>query len=258
MGVQLRSDQMVRYCAPDEERRTLLGDGRQPLIRLREVVKTYPTAQGDFVALKGISADFYGGEFVGILGKSGAGKTTLINMITGVDRITNGEVLVMEVSIHALGEDQAASWRGKNMGIVFQTFRLMPTLSLVNNVRLPVDFCGAYQPQASFARALALLESMEMGEHALKLPSQISGGQQQRVAIARAMANDPPIIVADEPTGRLDSATSVIIMRIFERLAREGKLVLMATHDFSVAQYFTRRLEIADGVLVADSARVKE
>ncbi|NPV86323.1 MAG: ABC transporter ATP-binding protein [Anaerolineae bacterium] len=246
----------IGCCTLAEDQQVLPGGERQPLLELHEVVKTYPTAQGDFMALKGISADFYAGEFVGILGKSGAGKTTLINMITGVDRITSGEVLAMGVSMHALGEDQAARWRGKNMGIVFQTFRLMPTLSLVNNVRLPVDFCGAYQPRASFARALALLESMEMSEHALKLPSQISGGQQQRVAIARALANDPPIIVADEPTGRLDSATSAIIMRIFERLAREGKLVLMATHDFSIAQYFSRRLEIADGVLVADSGRV--
>ncbi len=196
---------------------------KSPLISLKNVVKVYPSANGGVKALKGVTQDFYEGEFVGIIGKSGAGKTTLINMITATDTLTEGEVLVRGVAIHKLSPDQAAQYRGVNMGIIYQTFRLMPTLSLVDNVRLPIDLCGNYSPKISLEKALLLLREVGLEEHAWKKPSEISGGQQQRVAIARALANDPPIIIADEPTGRLDSLTASNVMQIFSQIAQQGK-----------------------------------
>jgi len=227
--------------------------GDEPLMQLKGVVKTYPTITGGFTALKGISIDFYMGEFVGILGKSGAGKTTLVNLVTGIDHLTAGQVNIGGVSIHKLNENQASLWRGRNLGIVFQTFRLMPTLSLVDNIMLPIDLCGIYQAGISREHALELLTSVELQDHAYKLPSAISGGQQQRVAIARALANDPPIIIADEPTGRLDSSTSEIVYEIFTRLARKGKLIVMATHDLSVVSQLSRQIELVDGDIRSDS-----
>jgi len=223
------------------------------LLRLRDIVKVYPTNNGGFKALKGISADFFAGEFVGIYGKSGAGKSTLVNMVTATDHLTSGEVIVGNISIHTMKEDQASIWRGRNMGIVYQSFRLMPSLSLINNIRMPIDFCGNYTPVLSLERAMQLLRDVELEDHAYKPPTAISGGQQQRIAIARALANDPPIIVADEPTGRLDSSTADVIVHIFRMLAERGKLVLMATHDNSLLDRFSRRLTIADGELVEDS-----
>jgi putative ABC transport system ATP-binding protein len=225
-----------------------------PLIDLRNVTKVYSTAAGDFPALKGISAQVQKGEFLGVIGKSGAGKSTLLNMITGVDDITTGEVVVRangsETFIHQLDEDELALWRGHNLGIVYQSFQLLPMLTLLENVTLPMDLCGLYHPRKSKERALELLEMVELGEHAYKLPAFISGGQQQRVAIARALANDPPILVADEPTGSLDSVTSDHIFELFERLVDEqGKTIIMVTHDKSIAPRFSRILRIADGTL---------
>ena len=225
-----------------------------PLIDLRDVIKVYSTAAGDFTALKGINAQIQQGEFLGIIGKSGAGKSTLLNMITGVDDITTGEVVVRgngrEAYVHQLDEDELALWRGQTMGIVYQSFQLLPMLSLVENVTLPMDLCGLYHPRKSKERALELLEMVELEEHAYKLPSFISGGQQQRVAIARALANDPPILIADEPTGSLDSVTSDHIFELFERLVDErGKTIIMVTHDKSIAPRFSRILRIADGEL---------
>jgi putative ABC transport system ATP-binding protein len=225
----------------------------EPLVQLSGVVKTYPTVTGSFTALKNININFYPGEFVGILGKSGAGKTTLVNLITGIDHLTAGKVCIGGVSIHELSENQASLWRGRNLGIVYQTFRLMPTLSLVDNIMLPIDLCGNYNRQTSYERALELLNSVELQDHAYKLPNAISGGQQQRVAIARALANDPPIIIADEPTGRLDSATSDIVYKIFVNLAKQGKLIIMATHDLSVIKQLSRRIELVDGEIKSDS-----
>ena len=227
-----------------------------PLIDLRDVIKVYSTAAGDFTALKGINAQVQKGDFLGIIGKSGAGKSTLLNMITGVDDITTGEVVVRtngsEKSVHQLNEDELALWRGQTMGIVYQSFQLLPMLSLIENVTLPMDLCGLYHPRRSKERALELLEMVELGEHARKLPSFISGGQQQRVAIARALANDPPILIADEPTGSLDSVTSDHIFELFERLVDEqGKTIIMVTHDKSIAPRFSRILRIADGQLAA-------
>lgn len=221
---------------------------------MRDVVKVYPTAAGNFTALRGISLQVNSGEFLGIVGKSGAGKSTLLNMITGVDDLTSGEVVVgttgRSVSIHELDEDEVASWRGKNLGVIFQSFQLLPMLTLVENITLPMDLCGVFSPRQSRQRALELLRLVEIEEHADKLPAFISGGQQQRVAIARALANDPPILVADEPTGSLDSVTADHIFEVFEHLVSDqGKTIVMVTHDQSLAPRFTRTLTIADGEL---------
>ena len=218
-----------------------------PLIRLRNLEKSYKTAAGDFKALKGINLDVYPGEFVGIVGKSGAGKTTLVNMITGVDHMTKGEVWVNDTPIHKLNENQLALWRGRTLGIIYQSFYLMPTLSLLDNVMLPPDFSGTFHNRESPERAIELLRQVELEDHAHKPPSAISGGQQQRVAIARALANDPPIIVADEPTGRLDSSTAETIFQIFLQLVEQGKTILMVTHDRSLGKRVSRTLNIIDG-----------
>jgi putative ABC transport system ATP-binding protein len=227
---------------------------RQPLIEMREVVKIYSTAAGDFGALKGISMQVGRGEFVGIIGKSGAGKSTLLNMITGVDHLTSGEVLVhangSPVSIHKMNEDAIAYWRGHNLGVVYQSFQLLPMLTLVENITLPMDLCGRFRPKQSRARALELLRLVEIEDQADKFPAHISGGQQQRVAIARALANDPPILVADEPTGSLDSVTAEHIFEVFEHLVSDlGKTIIMVTHDQSLAPRFTRTLGMVDGNL---------
>jgi len=225
----------------------------QPLIELRDVVKTYSTAAGDFTALNGINLQIGAGEFVGIVGKSGAGKSTLLNMLTGVDQITSGEVLVhngASVSVHKMDEDAIALWRGQTMGVVFQSFQLLPMLTLIENITLPMDLCGNFHPNQSRQRALDLLRLVEIEEHADKLPAFISGGQQQRVAIARALANDPPLLIADEPTGSLDSVTADHIFEVFEHLVHEqGKTIVMVTHDQSLSPRFSRALRIVDGDL---------
>jgi putative ABC transport system ATP-binding protein len=227
----------------------------QPLIELRDVTKVYSTAAGDFTALKGINLQVQAGEFVGIIGKSGAGKSTLLNMITGVDHLNSGEAIVNNgaaVSVHKMDEDAIALWRGQTLGVVFQSFQLLPMLSLVENITLPMDLCGNFNPRRSRERALELLRLVEIEEHADKLPAFISGGQQQRVAIARALANDPPVLIADEPTGSLDSVTAEHIFEVFEHLiAEQGKTIVMVTHDQSLAPRFSRRLQIVDGELEA-------
>ena len=220
------------------------------IIHMVNVKKEYQTANNAFMALKGIDLDVHPGEFLGIIGKSGAGKTTLINMLTGVDHLTSGEVWVDGIPIHQLNENQLALWRGLKIGIIYQSFYLMPTLTLLQNVVLPMDFCGLYQGQASFTRALSLLRQVEMEENAYKLPAQVSGGQSQRAAIARALANDPAIIVADEPTGRLDSQTAETIFRVFSALVDQGKTIIMVTHDQSLARRMSRVIHILDGELV--------
>jgi putative ABC transport system ATP-binding protein len=226
------------------------AQGDLPLIQLRDVVKAYPTAAGDFVALRSINVEFGRGEFVGIVGKSGAGKSTLVNMITGVDRLTSGEIWIDGIGIHALDETQMALWRGRNVGVIYQSFELLPMLSLLDNVMLPMDFCELYRPRQSRERAEMLLTQVGLQEHMLKPPTKISGGQQQRVAIARALANDPPIIVADEPTGNLDSATADGIFRLFQDLIADGKTIVMVTHDKSLWERFSRVFEIVDGEIV--------
>ena len=226
------------------------GAGHRPLIELRKVVKTYASTAGTFTALKGVDLQVDHGEFVAVIGKSGSGKTTLINMITGIDRPTSGEVYVAGTPVHTLTEGQLAEWRGRAIGIVFQFFQLLPTLSLLENIMLPMDFAGLYAPSERRGRAMALLEQVDMAQHAHKLPSAVSGGEQQRVAIARALANDPPLIVADEPTGNLDSQTADAVYRLFEDLVRHGKTIVMVTHDPDLARRSTRSIVVVDGEIV--------
>ncbi len=230
----------------------------QSQIRLTNLVKTYKSAAGELPALNGVDLEIYPGEFVAITGKSGAGKTTLINMITGVDRLTSGEVWVDDMPLHKMRENQLAQWRGRTMGIIYQSFHLMPSLSLLDNILLPIDLCGLYRNGESTRRAMDLLTQVELQDHAYKPPSAISGGQQQRVAIARALANDPPIIVADEPTGRLDSVTAESIFQIFLSLVEHGKTILMVTHDSNLAYRASRTLEIADGEITTSNLSYNE
>jgi putative ABC transport system ATP-binding protein len=222
------------------------------LIELNAVTKAYDVAAGKFMALKGIDMQVNGGEFVAVVGKSGSGKSTLINMITGIDSPTSGEVFVASTSVHALDQEQLAIWRGKNVGIVFQFFQLLPTLTVTENVVLPMDFCNAFSPRERRKRALALLDKVGIVAQADKLPSALSGGEQQRAAIARALANDPPLLVADEPTGNLDLQTSDAVIQLFANLAKEGKTVVMVTHERDLSRYFTRSVTLSDGVIVKD------
>ncbi len=185
-----------------------------------------------------------------VTGKSGAGKTTLVNMITGLDKSTSGEIWVDGTPVHKLGAEKAARWRGQNVGVVFQSFELLPTLTVLQNVMLPMDFAHKYSIRQQRKRAMHLLEQVGIAEHAHKLPSAVSGGQQQRVAIARAMANDPPILVADEPTGSLDSVTAGTVLEVFEDLVEQGKTVVLVTHDEDIARRATRTITLADGEIV--------
>ncbi len=222
------------------------------LIQVRDVVKAYETEAGEFLALKGIKLSVGNGEFVGVIGKSGSGKSTLINMIAGIDRPTKGEIYIGGTPIHTLNEGQMAKWRGRNLGIVFQFFQLLPILTVLENVMLPMDFCNMYLPRQRRDKALQMLELVGVVEHAHKLPSQLSGGEQQRVAIGRALANDPPIIVADEPTGNLDSKTADRIFNLFEGLVAGGKTVLMVTHDKDLTKRVQRTVIIADGEIIEE------
>jgi putative ABC transport system ATP-binding protein len=223
---------------------------REPLIQLNNVVKAYQTPVGQFMALRGINLTIGRGEFVAVVGKSGSGKSTLINMITGIDRPTSGEIYIGNTAIHNLAEGPMAEWRGRNIGIIFQFFQLLPMLSCIENVMLPMDFCNMFKSSEREARALHLLEQVDMVEHAYKLPSEVSGGQQQRVAIARALANDPPLLVADEPTGNLDSRTADAVFQLFARMVDDGKTILMVTHDDEMAHQVRRTITLTDGQIV--------
>lgn len=220
------------------------------MIDLRDVHKYYKTAIGDYHALKSVELEINAGEFVSVIGKSGSGKSTLLNMITGIDRPSSGEVHVNGTAVHELNENRMARWRGKNLGIVFQFFQLLPTISVIENIMLPMDFCRTYPIREREKRALGLLEIVELADHAYKLPTALSGGQQQRVAIARALANDPPVIIADEPTGNLDSKTADSVFELFTDLAAKGKTIIVVTHDSSLAKRTERTALIADGEIV--------
>lgn len=223
----------------------------EPLISLSGVKKAYQTPAGAFYALRGIDLEINPGEFVVLLGRSGAGKSTLINMMAGIDRPTEGCIVVERQAIHTLNEGQLTRWRGKKVGVVFQSFQLMPMLTCAQNVMLPMDFANLYRsPRQQMARALELLDAVDIVEHAHKLPSAVSGGQRQRVAIARALANDPILLVADEPTGSLDSKTADAVFDVFARLVAEGKTMFMATHDHELAGRVERVVRIEDGELV--------
>jgi len=225
----------------------------QNLIELRNVIKRYETPVGPFVALKNANLTVKAGEFVAVIGKSGSGKSTLINMVTGIDRPTLGEIYVAGIPVHQLDEGQMAVWRGQQLGIIFQFFQLLPTLTLLENVILPMEFARLYTAAARKARALELLQMVGVVDHAYKYPTAVSGGQQQRVAIARALANDPAVLVADEPTGNLDAKTADAIFQIFEDFAGQGRTILMVTHDNELASRASRVVLLADGEIAERS-----
>ncbi len=220
------------------------------MISLHRVNKTYETPAGKFAALKDIDLEIQPGQFVGIVGKSGSGKSTLLNMVAGIDRPSAGSVAVAGTEIQSLSENKLAAWRGRNVGFVFQFFQLLPTLTAAENVMLPMDFSKAIPLRERRKRALALLERVGVGLQADKLPATLSGGEQQRVAIARALANEPPLVLADEPTGNLDSVTATAILDLFRYMANEGTTVVIATHEADIARVIDRRIEISDGTLL--------
>jgi putative ABC transport system ATP-binding protein len=213
-------------------------------------VKKYNGKTSTVTALKGIDLRIGAGEFVAVLGKSGAGKTTLVNLISGIDRPTSGEIRVAGTAVQALNEDARAGWRGRNVGVVFQFFQLLPTLTVAQNVMLPMDFAGRYSLREQKEHAMRLLDQVGIAEHAHKLPSAMSGGQQQRIAIARALACDPPVLLADEPTGSLDSATASEVLSVFEELVQQGKTILMATHDRDIMKWVKRTVLLSDGEIM--------
>ncbi len=221
-----------------------------PLIELRSVVKVYDSLAGSVTALNGIDLNIFQGEFLVVTGKSGSGKTTLVNMLTGLDRSTSGEIWVNGEPLHKFGPEKAAKLRGRTMGVVFQSFELLPTLTVLQNVMLPMDFAWRYSRSEQRKRALSLLEEVDIADHAKKLPTALSGGQQQRLAIARAMANDPAILVADEPTGSLDLATAKAVVDIFEGLVQQGRTVFMVTHDKDIAKRGSRTITLSDGEII--------
>ena len=219
------------------------------MISLRGLSRTFVTPAGRFDAISAVDLDVRAGEFVAIVGRSGSGKTTLLNLIAGLDRPTGGSVTVAGRGLHELGHDQLATWRGRNVGIVFQFFQLLPTLSVAENVLLAMDLAGSVPARERPPRAAALLERVGVADQAGKLPATLSGGQQQRVAIARALANDPPLLLADEPTGNLDSTTSADIFGLFGSLVRQGKTVVVVTHEREGTTGVTRTVTLADGAL---------
>jgi len=222
------------------------------LIDLRDVVKTYETGAGDVTVLKDITLQVRTGEFVSVVGPSGSGKSTLLNMITGIDRPTSGEVFVGDQAVHALSENRLARWRGRNAGFIFQFFQLLPTLTILENTMLPMDFCRVYRRRERKERAMHLLQQVDIADQAHKLPSGLSGGEQQRAAIARALANDPPLVVADEPTGNLDTTTANEVFALFEELVGQGKTLMVVTHDRSLSARTGRVLHLLDGRLHRD------
>lgn len=219
----------------------------QSLIALRQVEKNYSTPAGSFPALRDVDLEIGAGEFVALVGKSGSGKSTLLNLIGGLDRPNRGEVIVAGSAIHQVPENALARWRGTTVGVVFQFFQLLPTLTIAENVMLPMDFCNSRPARERRAYALDLLQQMGIADQADKLPSSLSGGQQQRAAIARALANDPPIVIADEPTGNLDSETSRSVLDLFRSLAERGTTVVIATHERDISGLIDRTVELVDG-----------
>ena len=235
------------------ERPTSPGRPGIPLIQLNRVCKVYHTPAGDFTALEDINLTFLQGEFVSVAGRSGSGKSTLMNMITGIDKPSSGEILVAGQPLHSMSENQMAGWRGRNLGIVFQFYQLIPVLSLLENVLLPMQIAGLFTPEERLVRANQLLERVGLAGQEHKKPHTVSGGQQQSAAIARALANDPPILIADEPTGNLGSAAAENVFHIFESLSQSGKTVIYVTHDNELAARARRSLRLSDGRLAHDN-----
>jgi putative ABC transport system ATP-binding protein len=236
-----------------------VGSPRSAIVEMRRVSRRYPTAAGTFAALDEVDLVVERGEYVAVVGRSGSGKSTLLNVLTGIDRPTGGTVTVAGTALHDLGEDGLARWRREGVGIVFQFFQLLPTLTVLENVVLPMDFRGGRAARERDRRARELLDLVGVGDQAAKVPAELSGGQQQRVAIARALANDPPLLVADEPTGNLDSATADRVLEVFGDLARRGTTLLLVSHDRDVARRASRVVELGDGRIVVDRpARTRE
>lgn len=227
-------------------------NGKDLVVQVKEVVKTFPVGDSEVTILKGISFNVKQGEFVSIVGPSGNGKSTLLNMITGIDRPTGGQVIVTGHEVHKMNENNLAAWRGEYVGIIFQFFQMLPALSLVQNIMLPMDFANKYSRKERKERAMSLLEMVGLADQAQKLPGMVSGGQQQRAAIARALANDPPLLVGDEPTGNLDSRTAGDVFDLFSNLVSQGKTMLMVTHDKELARRVPRTVEITDGKITRD------
>ena len=227
----------------------------EPQIELRDVFKSYETGAGEIAVLRDVSLQVPPGDFVSIVGPSGSGKSTMLNMITGIDHPTRGAVVIGGQTVHELSENRLARWRGKNVGIIFQFFQLLPTLTILENVMLPMDFCDVYKRRERKDRAMGLLEQVGIADQAHKLPSALSGGQQQRAAIARALANDPPIIVGDEPTGNLDTKTADAVFAMFQDLVAQGKTVIIVTHDTALSERTGRAIHIQDGKVDSDQRR---
>ena len=230
----------------------------EQLIQTRQLVKTYQTGEGEYHAIRGIDLQIKAGEFVAVVGKSGSGKSTLLNLLTGIDRVSSGEIFFNGQTVHRMDEAEVGSWRGQNVGVVFQFFQLLPTLTVMENVMLPMDFCRLFSASERRVRALKLLDKVGVVDQANKLPSALSGGEQQRVAIARALANDPGIIMADEPTGNLDTQTTENIFKLFQDLVHEGKTVIMVTHNQDLASRAERRIHIEDGRIIYDSKETSQ
>jgi putative ABC transport system ATP-binding protein len=221
-------------------------------IELGDVVKTYPLAGGGFTAIDHLDLDVEYGEFVAVVGRSGSGKSTLLNLLAGIDRPTSGTVRVAEADLATLSESGLAAWRGRNIGLVFQFFQLLPTLTVIENVMLPMDFADVVPVKQRRERALQLLERVAIGDQTEKLPSALSGGQQQRVAIARALANDPPLLLADEPTGNLDSVTAAAVLEVFAELNREGRTIVVVSHETDIRSIVSRQVTLQDGRVIDD------
>lgn len=230
----------------------------QNIVEIKDMEKDYQVGGNRVQILKGLELSVEAGEFVAITGPSGNGKSTLLNMITGIDRPTRGSVIVNGCPVHEMSENQLATWRGENVGIIFQFFQLLPSLSLMQNIVMPMEFAGKYRRKERRQRAMHLLDMVGLADQAHKLPGMVSGGQQQRAAIARALANDPPLLIADEPTGNLDSQTAETIFELFQSLVEQGKTMLMVTHDIDMAQRMPRIVEIRNGIIACDSIAAPE
>jgi putative ABC transport system ATP-binding protein len=223
------------------------------IIDLHQVVKTYESPSQSFTALRDVSLQVQPGEFVAVVGKSGSGKTTLLNLLAGIDRPTSGVVSIAGTDLHALSESQLAEWRGRTIGLVFQFFQLLPTLTVAENVMLPMDFAEIIPAPQRRPKALELLKRVDIRDQADKLPVTLSGGQQQRAAIARALANDPPILMADEPTGNLDEATRTSVLELFAKLNADGRTIVMVTHERDISGYSDRQVTLVDGRVANDT-----
>ena len=230
-------------------------NGKQPIVDVQQVIKKFMMGNTEITILKGISFKVYPGEFVIIVGPSGNGKSTLLNMCTGIDYPNDGKVLVTGEEIHEMNANDQSLWRGVNVGIVFQFFQMMPTLTLFNNVMLPMELAGKYSRKERKERAEHLLEMVGLQEQMHKLPGMVSGGQQQRAAISRAIANDPPLLIADEPTGNLDPTSAQLVFDTFKKLVEEGKTIMMVTHDKELAAQVSRQIEIVNGKITKDENR---